>query len=163
MTMPEVKVLFVCLGNICRSPAAEATLKHFSKDQPDLNVYVESCGIGDWYLGQSPDRRMQEASQMRGLTLTSRAQQFQQSYFDIFDYILASDKEVLSSLYHKASTPHHKAKVNLMTHFSFRYHDQEIPDPYYASTGLFDLVLDMLEDACSGLIAHIKENRLLDC
>lgn len=160
MTIPAVKVLFVCLGNICRSPAAEATLKHFIKDQPDLNVSVESRGIGDWYLGQSPDRRMQEASLMRGLTLTGRAQQFQLSDFDRFDYILASDKEVLNTLFHHASTPHHKAKVNLMTHFSFRYRDQEIPDPYYASSGAFDLVLDMLEDACSGLIAHVRAQKV---
>lgn len=156
MVEDGVKVLFVCLGNICRSPAAEATLKHFLQDQVDLNVSVESCGIGDWHIGQSPDRRMQEASQARGYKMIGRAQQFQQAYFDIFDYILVSDEEVLKNLYRYAKTPEHKAKIKLMTHFSPRYRDQEVPDPYYSSSGAFDLVLDMLEDACEGLLSHIR-------
>lgn len=148
-------VLFVCMGNICRSPAAEGLLKHLVRQSPDLNIEVESCGIGDWHIGQPPDWRMQEASTSRGIALTSKAQQFQSHFFDRFDYILASDKEVLRDLYHYAKTPQEKAKIALMTEFSTDYKGQEVPDPYYEGTGMFELVLDILQDACEGLIDHI--------
>ncbi len=155
----KIKVLFVCMGNICRSPAGEGILKHLVKQDPSLNIQVESCGIGDWHIGQAPDRRIHEASKARGIALTGKAKQFQKSYFDQFDYILAADKEVLKYLYHYAETPEQKAKIALMTAFSANYSGQEVPDPYYLSSGAFDLVLDMLEDACQGLIQSIRQHR----
>jgi protein-tyrosine phosphatase len=158
MKKEEVRILFVCMGNICRSPAGEGILRHLVNQDPTVKVYVESCGIGDWHLGQAPDRRIQEASKARGIILTSRAQQFQHPFFDQFDYILAADKEVLKFLYHYAKTPDQKSKVNLMTAFSSNYAGQEIPDPYYQSNGAFELVLDMLEDSCQGLLEHIRHN-----
>jgi protein-tyrosine phosphatase len=152
----EIRVLFVCMGNICRSPAGEGILRHISQQELTLNIYVESCGIGDWHIGQTPDRRIQEASKARGVALTSRAQQFQQGFLDQFDFILAADKEVLKSLYQYAKTPDHKSKIFLMTAFSSIYNNQEIPDPYYQANGAFELVLDMLEDSCQGLLQHIR-------
>ena len=101
----ETRVLFVCMGNICRSPAAEGILKHLVALDPSLNVFVESCGIGDRHIGRSADPRIREAALTRGIVLTGRAQQFQRPYFDQFDFILASDKEVLRELYHFATTP----------------------------------------------------------
>lgn len=157
MKKGEVRVLFVCMGNICRSPAGEGVLKWLVSQDPSLKIYVESCGIGDWHIGQAPDRRMQEASNVRGIALTGRAQQFKQDFFDRFDYILAADKEVLKFLYHYAKTPDQKAKISLMTSFSTIYAGQEVPDPYYQSNGAFELVLDMLEDACQGLIEKIRK------
>ncbi|WP_068466506.1 low molecular weight protein-tyrosine-phosphatase [Candidatus Protochlamydia phocaeensis] len=151
------RIIFVCMGNICRSPAAEGILKHLASHRPSLDIYAESCGIGDWHIGQAPDRRIQEASRARGIVLTSRAQQFQKSFLDHFDYILAADKEVLKFLYHYAKTPEQKAKMYLMTEFSSTYQGQEVPDPYYQSGGAFELVLDMLEDSCEGLLNHIEE------
>jgi protein-tyrosine phosphatase len=154
----RTNVLFVCMGNICRSPAGEGILKHLTAhEDPPLAVHVESCGIGDWHLGQAPDWRIQEASKARGIVLTGKAQQFQHSHFDQFDYILAADMEVLKFLYHHAETPDHKAKIHLMTAFSSLYAGQEIPDPYYQTSGAFELVLDMLEESCIGLLQHIRQ------
>jgi len=145
-------VLFVCLGNICRSPAAEGILKELAKDK---ELHVESCGMGDWHVGNLPDPRMREAAERRGLVLTSRAQEFKREFFDRFDYILAADREVLHGLYHYAEKPEHKARVHLMTAFSKSYRDQEVPDPYYGGDDGFEQVLDMLTDACEGLLENI--------
>ena len=154
--MENVHVLFVCMGNICRSPAAEGILKHLAKKHPDLNIAVGSCGIGDWHIGAAPDHRMQETSKARGIYLTSQAQQFKKSFFEQFDYILASDKEVRNNLYHYATTPEEKAKIGLMTDYSSVYKGQEVPDPYYQPGGAFELVMDILEDSCTGLLEHIQ-------
>lgn len=151
----KTSVLFVCMGNICRSPAGEAILRHLAAQNADLKIDVESCGIGDWHIGQPPDPRIQEAANNRGIYLESRAQVFQKSYFDRFDYILVADKEIIKFLYRYAKTPEHKAKILLMTAFSSLYQGQEIPDPYYIAGGAFDLVLDMLEDSCHGLLRRI--------
>ena len=100
---------------------------------------------------------MQEAAKGRGISLTSRAQQFQYIFFDSFDYILVADKEVLKYLYRYAKTAEHKAKLFLMTAFSSIYSGQEVPDPYYQADGAFELVLDMLEESCQGLLRHIRK------
>ena len=152
----RIHVLFVCMGNICRSPAGEGILKHLASQEPSLSLHVESCGIGDWHLGQAPDWRIQEASKARGILLAGKAQQFQHRHLDQFDYILAADMEVLKFLYHHAKTPDHKAKIHLMTAFSSLYAGQEIPDPYYQPSGAFEFVLDMLEESCQGLLQHIR-------
>jgi protein-tyrosine phosphatase len=153
-------ILFVCLGNICRSPAAEGILRDLIKQDPDLshkNILVASCGLGSWHVGNLPDSRMQEAAKRRGILLTSRAQQFFPDFFDRFTYILAADHEVLKTLYKYAKTAEQKAKLHLITAFSGSYHNQEIPDPYYTGEAGFEQVLDMLEDSCQGIIAQIKE------
>lgn len=151
-------VLFVCLGNICRSPAAEAILRHLAAQNPNFaNLHIESCGLGDWHIGQLPDARMREAAKTRGLTLATRAQRFRPSFFERFDYILAADREILNDLYHHAQTPEQKAKIHLITAFSHTYKDEEIPDPYYGGDAGFELVLNMLEDSCEGLLEQIKQ------
>ncbi len=157
--MPKT-VLFVCLGNICRSPAAQGILQRMAAEDlaiSDLNI--ESCGLGDWHIGQLPDERMRKAAETRGFILTSRAQLFQPSFFDKFDYILAADNEILHHLQRHASTPEHKAKVHLITAFSSRYQNQEIPDPYYGGDAAFDFVLDIIEDSCEGLLIHLKNTQ----
>jgi protein-tyrosine phosphatase len=159
MKKGEVRILFVCMGNICRSPAGEGILRHFAGQDPTLEIYVESCGIGDWHIGQAPDYRIREASHARGIVLTSVAQQFQQVFLDKFDYILAADKEVLKFLYHYAKSPDQKVKIFLMTAFSSNYAGQEVPDPYYQSDGAFEMVLDILEDSCQGLLQHIRHSQ----
>lgn len=148
-------VLFVCLGNICRSPAAEGILRHLANKE-ELNLHIESCGLGDWHQGSLPDERMREALKNRGIVLVSRAQKVQMEFFDKFDLIFVSDQKVLKELYLLAMKPEHKSKMHLMTHFSKVFPSQEIPDPYYDGEAGFEQVLDMLEDSCEGIINHIK-------
>lgn len=155
-----VAVLFVCLGNICRSPAAEGVLRHMAaKDARFSELRVESCGMGAWHLGHLPDERMRDAAKIRGVALASRARQFKPDFFDQYDYILASDKEVLNQLFYHAQDANQKSKIHLMTNFSSLYKGQEIPDPYYHGSSAFDLVLDMLEDSCEGLLNHIVKKQ----
>lgn len=152
-----VAVLFVCLGNICRSPAAEGVCKHLAEKEYDLHdLEVASCGLGDWHAGSLPDSRMREASKSRGIILTSRAQAFEEIFFEQFDYILAADHAVLKELHSFAHKAEHKKKIQLMTAYSKSYAQKEIPDPFYGNRSAFDLALDMIEDACEGFLTHLK-------
>jgi protein-tyrosine phosphatase len=153
--------MFVCLGNICRSPAAEGILRHFvDKANLPFSVHVESCGLGEWHIGSLPDERMREAAKDRGVVLASRAQKFDATFLDKFDVILAADNQVLHELHRFAKTPEHKAKIHLITTFSDLYQGEEVPDPYYGGDAGFARVLDMLEDSCSGLIKYLKSKNL---
>ena len=150
------RVLFVCMANICRSPAAEGILKHLVQNDPSLSIEVESCGIGDWHVGAEPDFNIQEVSKVRGVTLNGIAKQFKAEYLDEFDYIMAADIEVLKVLYQYSATTEQKSKIHLMTAFSSLYKDEEVPDPYCQGGGAFEHVYDIIEDACQGLLKHIK-------
>lgn len=155
-----ISVLFVCLGNICRSPAAEGILRHLTKAHTSLpEIYVRSCGLGSWYVGQLPDLRMREASAQRGVILSSEAQQFERKFFQQFDYIMAVNQEVLEVLSQHANTKESLSKLYLVTAFSVSYKDQAIPDPFYGNENDFNLVLDMLEDSCEGLIQEILKSK----
>lgn len=156
-----VSVLFVCLGNICRSPAAEGLLRQITSQDSSLPpLRIESCGLGSWHVGQLPDMRMQDATRRRGVNLSSRAQQFQHEFFQEFDYILAADHEVLNVLYQYAKSPKHKAKVHLITEFSSSYKGEDIPDPFYENDAVFDLVLDMIVDSCEGLLEQMRKKQI---
>lgn len=147
-------VLFVCLGNICRSPAAEGILRHMAEKE-NAAVHVESCGLGDWHKGSLPDERMRDASKNRGVILTSRAQKIEMDFFDRFDFIFVADHKVMNELYKYAEKPEHKAKMHFITHYSSAFKGQEVPDPYYDGEAGFEHVLDMLEDSCEGILNHI--------
>lgn len=149
-----MRILFVCLGNICRSPAAEGILRSLSRKE-NLQLEIMSCGLGDWHVDQLPDARMRQAAFKRGITLSSKGKLFFPHFLDEFDYIMAADHEILEHLHQFAITPEQKSRLHLMTAFSTTYQGQSIPDPYYNES--FDQVLDMLEDACQGLIHDIKE------
>lgn len=152
-----VSVLFVCLGNICRSPAAEGVLRdlHLKQGEP-YELYIESCGLGDWHVGRLPVEEMRQAAAKRSVKLSSRAQQFTPAFFERFDYILAADQSVLQELYRSAKNTEQKAKLHLITEYSASYFREEIPDPYSQADMAFELVLDMLEDSCSGILEHLN-------
>ncbi|MGA8163585.1 MAG: low molecular weight protein-tyrosine-phosphatase [Waddliaceae bacterium] len=156
-----LSVLFVCLGNICRSPCAEGVLMDLVKNASlEQDVHVESCGLGDWHEGQLPDERMRHVCKKRGLVLQSRAQAFKPEFFDTFDYILAADHQIEYQLHRWAKHPNHKVKIHLFTKFSSINANQEIPDPYYEEMEQFDRVLDMIKDSCQGVLEELR-GRLL--
>lgn len=151
-----MRVLFVCLGNICRSPTAEGVLRHqLALAGLAGQVEVASAGTGDWHVGKPPDSRTQRAALLRGYDLSAqRAQQVSAQDFSRYDLILAMDNSNLGHL--KALQPAAgRAELDL---FLRRYQGQldEVPDPYYGGEEGFAQVLDLIEVACHGLVAELK-------
>lgn len=152
------RVLFVCMGNICRSPTAEGVLRQFIR-QNNLGdkVEVDSAGTHGYHVGEAPDSRTQRAAAVRGYNLSQlRARKVARQDLDYFDLILAMDKNNLDNLQRLAS-PEQQEKIKLFMDFSKNFDDNEVPDPYYGLGHGFDLVLDMVEDAAQGLIEDIKD------
>ena len=152
-----IRVLFVCLGNICRSPAGEGVLRHLAEQEGILaDLTIASCGIGDWHIGHPPDSRIREAASQRGISLNTRAKPFVSNYLEEFHYIMVADESVREYLLKIAKNPEQKAKIYFMTAFAKAYKDLPVPDPYYEGSGAFEHVLDILEDSCRGLLEEIK-------
>ncbi|MCB0874775.1 MAG: low molecular weight phosphotyrosine protein phosphatase [Solirubrobacterales bacterium] len=155
-----MRILFVCLGNICRSPTAEGVLRHkLGEAGLGEDVDVESAGTGGWHVGHPPDERAQSAAAARGIALESRAQRFEAFHFEDFDLIVAMDRQNLADM--RAIAPHAAAegKLRLLREFdplAVEAGDLEVPDPYYGGSRGFEDVLDMVERACDGLIAEIR-------
>ena len=155
------RVLFVCLGNICRSPAAEGIMRH----QVELRgaeslVEVDSAGIGHWHVGELPDPRMRRHGARHGYEFTSRARQFSASDFDHFNLIVGMDEGNVLDLKSMARSPHDLRKIVCMADY-LRHHPmhKSVPDPYYGGDQGFELVIDLLEDACEGLLDAIMERK----
>ena len=158
--MSNISVLFVCLGNICRSPTAHAVFQDkVTAQNLDHKISIDSAGTGDWHLGLPPDKRAQKYALARGFDMSDlRARLVVEEDFNQFDYILAMDHSNFSNL--RAMQPQNSAcELSLFLDYSHNplYSDyQEVPDPYYGGDSGFNLVLDMVEDASEGLLAHIK-------
>ncbi|MBK5194501.1 MAG: low molecular weight phosphotyrosine protein phosphatase [Proteiniphilum sp.] len=155
----KIRLLFVCLGNICRSPAAEGIMSGIvEKNGLQDIIDVDSAGTSGWHQGDLPDERMRSHGEKRGYDFCSHARKFRESDFDDFDYIIVMDENNYSSVKSLASGKDQADKIHLMTEFSvqFNYHNH-IPDPYYGGSSGFELVLDLLEDACEGLLQVIKK------
>ena len=147
------RVLFVCLGNICRSPSAEAVFRHQLENRGLSDGFiVDSAGTSAWHAGERADARMRKHAKKRGIELTSISRQFLREDFDSFDYIIAMDGENMDELKKLARNPGDAAKLHFMTDFSRKYNYNHVPDPYYGGDEGFELVLDLLEDASEGLI-----------
>ena len=148
------KILFVCLGNICRSPSAEAVFTAIvEKEGVAENFEIDSAGTGGWHVGRPADKRMQNHAVKRGYNLTSIARQFNPDIdFDRFDMIIAMDDENVLSLKSMARDENDLKKIYKMTDFSKEWKYKEVPDPYYGGEEGFELVLDLLEDATRGLL-----------
>lgn len=157
ITPTKYKVLFVCLGNICRSPAAEGIMKGLVKNQNlDEKIEIDSAGTSGYHDGELPDSRMRKHGSRRGYCFDSVSRKFTQNDFDNFDLIVAMDDSNYHNIMKVCPDLDSQEKVCRMVDFSQKYGHDHIPDPYYMGADGFELVLDLLEDACEGLLNDIK-------
>jgi len=156
-----VRVLFVCLGNICRSPTAEGVLiKKIADAGLNAHIEVDSAGTSDWHIGKAPDSRTVSAARSRQYDLSPlRARQLVAADLDQFDYVLAMDNQNLAGIRAFANEKS-RAKTELFLAYASRATHSEVPDPYYGESDGFSLVLDLVEDAADGLIEHIRQHHL---
>ncbi len=158
--MQKVAVLFVCLGNICRSPTAEGIFRKLVEMQGlSDHIQIDSAGTSDWHIGQRPDSRAIEAARARGIDLSGlRGRQATAEDFKRFDYVIAMDHENYNNLSYLAR-PEQQHKLHLLLEFAENISEVEVPDPYYG--GGFPQVFDLIENASQGLLAHIQANHRL--
>ena len=154
-----MKILFVCLGNICRSPSAEAVFREIAaREAPELTLEVDSAGTAGYHIGDAPDPRSQEAARRRGYDMSPlRARIVDTEDFERFDLILAMDTHNLDVLRKRAPTEH-RERVRLFLEFAPDCGLDEVPDPYYGGPSGFEQVLDLVEEASRGLLVHLRDN-----
>lgn len=154
----DYSVLFVCMGNICRSPSAEGVMrKHVAELAGDLSVLIDSAGTHAYHSGEAPDARAVAAALRRGIDISQQvARRVMPEDFERFDIVLAMDEDNLALL-QEIRPPDSKARLELMLTFSQSGSDASVPDPYYGGSNGFEKVLDMLEDACAGLTEQLRQ------
>jgi protein-tyrosine phosphatase len=175
----DVRLLFVCLGNICRSPTAEGVMRALVRDAGlEDQIELDSAGLGSWHVGSRPDGRAAAAARARGISLNGRARTVSRDDFDDFDLLLAMDRSNLRELRRMAPDEQARAKVRLLREFDpasrsggteprasgdldlrdrvAPERDLEVPDPYYGAAGGFEEVLDLVQAACAGLLEEIR-------
>ncbi len=156
--MKKTSILFVCLGNICRSPMAEGIMQHLiEKTKLDNNILVDSAGILSVHQGEQPDKRMREAAFARGYKLNHRSRPVTTNDFDEFDLIIGMDDSNIAALEQKAPTLEAQNKIRRMAEFFSSQDIDHVPDPYYGGSQGFDLVINLLEDGCSNLLKEISK------
>lgn len=157
----KIKVLFVCMGNICRSPTAEGVFRHFVENAGlSESISVDSAGTHDYHVGAPPDNRAQRAAQQRGYAMADlRGRQVGAEDFARFDYVLAMDQANLSIL-QRLVPKESSVQPMLFLKFARHHAEREVPDPYYGGGDGFERVLDMVEDAAEGLLQHILQKHL---
>jgi protein-tyrosine phosphatase len=158
-TLAGVRILFVCMGNICRSPTAEGVMRHLLAEEGlEDAIELDSAGTGGWHAGDPPDRRATAAARARGIALDGAARQVRPTDFEDFDLILAADRENLEDL-RAIAPPGTEGKVRLLREFDPGCEgapDLDVPDPYYGGERGFEDVLDLVEAACRGLLARVR-------
>ncbi len=156
-----VKVLFVCLGNICRSPTAEGVFRELVRRQGlDADIITDSAGTGSWHVGSSPDGRAQEVALGRGYDISDlRARQAKAKDFLEFDYVLAMDRSNYANL-QSICPSGYEDRLHMFLSFDPNSPEVEVPDPYYGGPAGFDYVLDLVEEASEGLLKDIRSQYL---
>jgi len=157
--MKKISVLFVCLGNICRSPAAEAIFKSLiAKKGLTDGFIVDSAGTGSWHIGKKADSRMRIAAEKRDIKISSRARQITSKDFEEFNYILAMDDSNFKNIQNlKSRSPSSEfTSIKKIQNFRSVFNEQEVPDPYFGGDEGFDYVLDILEDSVNGFLESIS-------
>jgi protein-tyrosine phosphatase len=154
-----MKICFVCLGNICRSPTAEGVMQRLVDDaRLAATIALDSAGTGDWHVGELPDPRTREAAARRGYHLTHRARQFTAADFERFDLIVAMDRSNLAFL-RRLARDREQPPIRLLRAFEPGAPEgAEVPDPYSGDGDQFEQVLDICERACRGLLAHVRDH-----
>ena len=157
----ETKVLFVCMGNICRSPTAEAVFRLYVENAGlSEQIFIDSAGTHDYHIGDPPDLRTQRAAQQRGYDMSGlRGRQVEQGDFRRFDYVLAMDRANLAIL-QRLAPPDSATQAQLFLEYARHHAEREVPDPYFGGADGFERVLDMVEDAAQGLLQHIRQQQL---
>lgn len=156
--MPKVSVLFVCMGNICRSPTAQGVFEHLVEIEGLADIIIiDSAGTHAYHVGEGPDERASQAAARRGIDMSSqRARRVTAEDFEMFNFVLAMDYgnyEDLSTV----CPPGHENKLRLFLEYAPDVSEQEVPDPYYGGAGGFERVLDLVEVAAAGLLAEIRQ------
>jgi protein-tyrosine phosphatase len=152
-----IRLCFVCLGNICRSPTAEGVMAHLLKlEGLSGAVEVESAGTAAYHVGERPDRRTIATAKLHGVPLPSRARQFQRDDFARFELVLAMDTNNRDDLLRLAPDDAARTKVLLLRDFEPNADDASVPDPYYGEQAGFEQVFTICERACTGLLAHLR-------
>ncbi len=150
------KIIFVCLGNICRSPVAEGVMLHL-KEKYQLDVEIDSAGTASYHIGEAPDRRTIANAAKHGIDLTNlRARQFEVKDFDKFDWILAMDINNMNTLKRMTVEQKHLQKIKLMLDFAHSFSNAEVPDPYYGTEKDFELVFNLVDKACRSIVNQIS-------
>lgn len=148
-----MKILFVCLGNICRSPAGENIFRHLARTAGvESQFSIDSAGIEAWHTGKSPDSRMSQTLISRGIPVTGHARQITTDDLENFDLILTMDDENFANVSKLKNAKQHQQKIKKFTTFCKNHTQTEVPDPYYGGQDGFDLVADLLIDGCDNLI-----------
>jgi protein-tyrosine phosphatase len=163
-----VRLLFVCLGNICRSPTAEGTMRELVRDAGlEQQIELDSAGTGSWHVGSPPDPRAIAAADARGVTLTGSARTVGPDDFDDFDLVLAMDRSNMRELLKLAPDDRAREKIRLLREFdpasavgAAGSEELDVPDPYYGAVGGFEEVLELVQDACAGLLAQIRAGQV---
>jgi protein-tyrosine phosphatase len=158
MSTPSIRVCFVCLGNICRSPTAEGVMKHLV-EQAGLSqhFFIDSAGTGAYHVGERADARSAQAALRHGIELTSEARQFVEDDFDAFDYVVAMDRKNHTHLQRIARRVADRDKLSLLRSFEQRAAVLDVPDPYFEDN--FDEVFQICRAGCEGLLQHIVRER----
>lgn len=156
--MQKTKILFVCLGNICRSPLAEAIFKHKIKELGQEDLFeVDSCGTANYHLGQSPDSRTIRNALKNGVQLNHSVRQLCQKDLGYYDYIFAMDRSNYHNILRLPNAEQHVAKIKLMREFDPESTGGEVPDPYYGGESSFQEVFEILERSIDNLLQHMQQ------